>query len=96
MATATVETAFEPVEFWNALLPNEHVLVTKAADPAAHEYAKFFAGYFRATTPSQVTAIEKYAPHAKRADSTKAFECTSCGWTTKNSDLFSYHIQQHA
>ncbi len=86
---------FEPVEFWNALFPNEEIRIpTNKKDRAADKKIKFFAGYFRATEQWQVDAIEKHAPHAKRADSPTPFT-TEGGWTTRNSELFKEYSQRY-
>jgi len=100
MPTAVAEkpetaTAFEPVEFWNVKYPNEWVLVDDAPDPAARRYAKFFAGYFKANTAEEVAAIETHAKHAKRGNTPNSLQCAKCGWSTKNSDLFQVHMNEH-
>lgn len=89
------ETAFAPVEFWNAHYPNEEIRIPTSKDPAAAKVVRFFAGYFRATEPWQVEAIERHSLHAKRGNLGESVQCTTCGWTTKNSAAFQFHVQQH-
>lgn len=87
--TAPVIQPFEPVEFWNAVYPNEEIRVPKKGtkDRAADEVVRFFGGYFKATTQRQVEMIEQYCRHAHRADSPNSF-VTSGGWSTKSSEAF--------
>jgi len=92
--------AFEPVEFWNAVWPNEDIVVREpgriTSDPAANPRVKFLAGYFRATEPWQVEVIESVAKgRAHRADAPKPFVCKTCGWQSRSQDAFAYHIDQH-
>lgn len=85
---------FEPVEFWNALFPNEEIRIPTGKDRAADKIVKFFAGRFTATEQWQVDAIEKHAKHAKRADSPTEF-ITEGGWTTRNSEIFKEYSQRY-
>jgi hypothetical protein len=99
----TRDTAFEPVEFWNAVNPNQ-VLVERPQkplgrdyDPAAERTVTFLAGYFRATEPWQVKMIERTLPGiAHRADSPTEWTCRKCGWVTRSQAAFAHHIDQHA
>jgi hypothetical protein len=112
MATATrepetvVETAFEPVEYWNAVRPNE-VLIARRPGPKDRDYdaaadpsVTFFAGYFRATEPWQVELIDTYAgDRAFRADispSQEPIRCDKCGWETRSSQAFRHHVAQES
>ena len=115
MATATVERkdtgvmealSFEPVEYWNAVWPNEELIartpgpMDKNHDPAADRRVNFLAGYFRATEPWQVELIETYA--RDRAFKADVFEpadpmrCEKCGWETRSSRSFMHHRAQES
>lgn len=104
MATATTaDKPFTPVEFWNAVFPNEHIVIREAGrlpeghDGAADPRIKFLAGYYRATEPWQVEVIEKTCKdRAFRADSPEDWRCEKCGWISKSQKAFAYHIKQHA
>lgn len=91
-----VATAFEPVEFWNAVYPNEQIRVPRKGtkDRAADEIVQFFAGYRKANTPREVEIIETYCRHAHRADSPIEFK-TESGWTTKSSEAFKEYSKRH-
>jgi hypothetical protein len=111
MATATrepeiVESAFAPVEYWNAVRPNE-VLIARLPGPKDRDYdaaadpsVTFFAGYFRATEPWQVELIDTYAnDRAFRADispSQEPIRCDKCGWETRSSQAFRHHVAQES
>ena len=110
MATATVEpkaeTAFAPVEYWNAVRPNE-VLVARSSGPKGQGYdaaadptVTFFAGYFLATEPWQVEMIETFAgDRAFRSDigeSAPPIRCDKCGWETRSSQAFRHHVAQES
>lgn len=96
--TSETPTGFKPVEFWNPVYPFETIYVHVSGQPA--EYAqevKFVAGYFRATKPWQVQAIkEACGGRVYTADTGSQMRCDKCGWQTKSTAAFSYHIQQHA
>lgn len=105
MTAATAQkSTFEPVEFWNAVNPNQRIVVRdpeaarqKNYDPAGERQLRFLAGYFRATEPWQVEVIEReLAGIAHRADSPTEWICQKCGWGTKSQKAFSHHIAQHA
>lgn len=82
------------VEFWNPTYPNEIVRVRdKDTDPAAAKVIQFLGGYFRATEPWQVEAIEKYlGPRAYRSDANVDLECPRCGWVTRSQGAFKQHM----
>jgi len=96
--TTEVPAGFKAVEFWNPVYPNEHIYVHESGLPA--EYAKeihFLAGYFRATKPWQVEAIkEACGGRVYTADTSSQMRCDKCGWATRSTAAFAYHIQQHA
>lgn len=101
MPSPETVTKFQPVEFWNAVFPNEDIVVRPAgkleSDPAANPRIKFLGGYFRATEEWQVEAIEKAAAgRAHRADSPEPWVCEKCGWQSKSQKAFSHHVRQHA
>lgn len=93
-----VQQEFEPVEFWNPVYPNERlVLHTQGMDPASAPVIGFVAGYFRATTPWQVSAIESNLEgRAFRGDAKTEMTCRKCGWITRSSEAFNYHMDQHS
>lgn len=96
VATAEPTTAFEPVEFWNAREPNLVLRVpTNLKDRAADRIVRFLGGYVRATEPWQVEAIEQHVPEAKRADVPVTMTCKKCPFSTKNSELYAWHVDQH-
>lgn len=89
---------FKPIEFWNPVFPNEVLYVHSDGYPA--EYAqevRFVAGYFLASKPWQVKAIkEACGGRVYTADTGSQMRCDKCGWATKSTAAFSYHVQQHA
>lgn len=97
MSDRKADSGFEPVEFWNPVYPNENLTLHVAGtDPAAAPVIAFAAGYFRATEPWQVEAIEKnLSNRVFRADGSNDLICSRCGWTTKSVEAFNYHSGQH-
>jgi hypothetical protein len=97
MTPATPED-FQPIDFWNPVYPNEHIFVH--IDGYAAEYAQdihFAAGFFRANEKWQADAIlDACAGRVYTADTNSQLRCDKCGWMTKSTAAFSYHIQQHA
>lgn len=94
---------FAPVEFWNAKFPNEMLIVRtpgpaeKGHDAAADPSITFLGGYFRATEPWQVQAIDTFASgRAFRADMSGPIRCQKCGWETRSSKAFAYHVAQES
>lgn len=89
---------FKPVEFWNPVYPNEVIYVHAAGQPA--EYARkieFLAGYFKANTKFEYDAIvEACGGRVYTADTDSQMRCDKCGWATKSTAAFGYHIHQHA
>lgn len=103
VATAEKETEFTPVEYWNAVFPNEDIVVRPKGripedyDPAGDRRIKFLAGYYRATEPWMVEVIERECKgRAHRADSPEPWVCETCGWQSKSQKAFSHHQKQHA
>lgn len=96
--TTKAPDGFNPVEFWNPVYPNEVIYVHAAGQPA--EYAqeiKFLAGYFLASKPWQVDAIkDACGDRVFTADTDSQMRCDKCGWATKSTAAYSYHIAQHA
>jgi hypothetical protein len=97
------EDPFEPVEYWNAVNPNQHLRVRKPGplapdhDPAADPEIRFLAGYYRATEPWEVAVIDReLAGVAHRADSPSEWTCQKCGWVTRSQKAFAHHIAQHS
>jgi hypothetical protein len=97
------EPEFQPVEYWNAVNPNQHIRVRQHGplpvnhDPAADPEIKFLAGYYRATQPWEVEVIERTLPGiAHRADSPSEWTCQKCGWVTRSQKAFTHHIAQHS
>lgn len=89
---------FKPIDFWNPVYPNEHIFVHMPGYPA--EYAQdinFVAGFYRAKEKWQADAIlEACAGRVYTADTGSLIRCDKCGWGTKSTAAFAYHIQQHA
>lgn len=89
---------FEPVDFWNPVYPNEHIFVHM--DGFSAEYAQdihFVAGFYRANEEWQKKAIlDACAGRVYTADTISLMRCDKCGWATKSTAAFAYHIQQHA
>jgi hypothetical protein len=97
--------AFEPVEYWNPVYPNEQIVIRprkidKDHDGAMDPTIQFVAGYFRATMPEQVTVLEgdpQISARIYKASSgnEENFRCDKCGWLTKSVAAMNYHMQQH-
>ena len=92
---AATETAFAPVELWNAQNFSENVLIEDAKDPAARKFARFVAGSYTAQTPEILAAIERAAPHVKRSNLPEPIECDGCGWKTKSLAAYQEHRNKH-
>ena len=112
MATVTIEpevketTTFVPVEYWNAVWPNEQLVkrdpgpMGKDYDPVYEKSVSFLAGYFRATEPWQVELIENNARDrafkADLRDDEAPMRCAKCGWETRSSRAFMHHTAQES
>lgn len=96
--TSEAPDDFKPIEFWNPVFPYETIYVHQGGMPA--EYAqevKFLAGYYRATKPWEVEAIEEACGgRVYTADTKNQIRCEKCGWATRSTAAYSYHIAQHA
>jgi len=89
-----VET--KATEFWNPVYPNE-ILVGDGDEPdsAMRRRIQFVAGYFRATEDWQVRLIEENAANRTyKADTETEMTCPKCGWITRSTAAYQWHIAE--